>query len=125
MPHATNRTEAGDAVLSSTGMHVAGLLALWPLQTLGNAVRLFHHAGVCRILNPTLHAAILHASIASGRALAVDTSVVDVRERLPWVRSNSNRSCRVYGISVGIQAHKLSVNQYLERDKLWIMDCNF
>lgn len=42
----TNHTEAGDSVLSSTGMHVAGLLALWPLQTLGNAVRLFDHMGI-------------------------------------------------------------------------------
>lgn len=103
-------------------MHVAGLLALWPLHTLRNAVRLVHHAAVFRILNPALHAAVLHAPIASGGALAVDTGEVDVRERLPRVRSNGHRSGKVYGIGVGIQAHEVSLNQHLERDKLWIVD---
>lgn len=105
-------------------MRVAGLLALWPLHTLRNAVRLVHLAAVVRILNPALHAAVLHASVASGRALAVDTGAVDVRERLPGVRSNSHRSGKVYGISVGIQAHEVSLNQHLERGKLWIVDFN-
>lgn len=102
-------------------MHVAGLLALWPLQALGDAVSLLHHMGVYRILNPALHAAILHASVASGGALAIDTSFVDVRERLPWVRSNSNRNGRVYGISVDIQAHKLPMDQYLERENYFVI----
>lgn len=117
-------TEAGDAVLSSrsrrnsstsrtsTRMHVAGLLALWPLQALGDAVSLFHHTGVRWVLNPTLHGAVLHASIAGGRALAKDTSLVDICERLSWVGSNSNRGSSVYGISVFIQAHKVSLGQY-------------
>lgn len=95
-------------------MHVAGLLALWPLQAMSDAVCLFHHTGVHWVLNHTLHTAILHASVAGGRAFAVDTSFIDVGERLPWVRSNSNRSSRVNRISVIIQAEKLSMYQYLE-----------
>lgn len=102
-------------------MHVAGLLALGPLQALSNAVRLFHHTGVHWVLNPALHAAILHASIAWGRALAIDASFVDVRECLPWVRSDNNRGSGVHRISVLIQAHELSMDQYLEREKIFSM----
>lgn len=97
-------------------MHVAGLLALWPLQAMGDAVSLFDHMGVHWILNPTVHAAVLHASIAGGRALAVDTSFICVCESRSWERSNSNRSSRVNRISV-IQAQKLSMNKYLEETK--------
>lgn len=97
-------------------MHVASLLTLWPLQTLGNAVRLFHHTGVHRILSPTLHAAVLHASIAGGRALAVDAGFVDVCERLPWVSGDSNRGSRMDRIGVIIQAQELSMCQYLKTD---------
>lgn len=98
-------------------MHVAGLLARWSLQALGDAVSLLHHTGVHWVLNPTGHAAILHASIAGGRALAIDTSLVHVCERLPGVRSDGDRGSRVYGIGVFIQAHKVSMDQELERER--------
>lgn len=92
MFNVTNHTETGDAVLSSTRMHVAGLLARWPLQALGNAVRLLHHMGVYWILNPALHTAILHATTASGGTCAIDTGSVDVRECHPRVRCYNNLS---------------------------------
>lgn len=111
----TNHIEAGDAVLSSTWLHVAGLLTRWPLQALGNAVCLLHHTGVQRVLDPTLHAAILHASIAGGRALTVDTGFVGVRESLRGVGRYGDRSSNMYRVI--IQAQKLSVGQYLGRDR--------
>lgn len=115
MLHATNHTEAGDTVLSGTGMHVAGLLALRPLHALGGAVRLIYHTGVCWIVNPTLHAANLYSSIATDGALAIGASFVDVYSRYAGTKSKNSRSCMVYRISVEIQAHKLSMDQHLER----------
>lgn len=93
MFNVTNHTETGDAVLSSTGMHVAGLLARWPLQALGNAVRLLHHTGVYWILNHALHTAILHATIARGGTRAIGTDFVDVCESRHRVRCYNNLCC--------------------------------
>lgn len=114
-------TEAGDTVLCATGMHVAGLLALWPLQPLGNAIRLIHYMGVNWILNPALHVTIFHPSAASGRALAVDVNLVGIFARLPGVRINSNRSCRVYGMTVDVQAKEVLMAQSLDRDTMFII----
>lgn len=98
-------------------MHVAGLLARWPLQALGNAVRLLHHMWVYWILNHALHTAILHAAIASGGTRAIDTGFVDVRACLPRVRCYNSLSCRVYRTGVDIQAHEVLMDQWLERER--------
>lgn len=113
----TNHTEAGDAVLSTTRVHVAGLLARWPHQTLRDAERLVHHLRGHRVLNNTLHSAILHASVTGGRALAVDTSSVSVCAHLPWVLTSGHRSGGVDRVNVFIQAWKISSCEQLERNK--------